>query len=466
MAAPMFLQNLQLLGFDNDKHAKGVFKKIVFDEQMFMHANNNKAFESTSHFLFAKLDPTRARKEFTKCWPMTETEYWRQSREYRSIAYRWLDELRLKCCLPGQITLRKSLFEDCRGDKITAIMFALSTYVLQTEVDRRTVARPEDHPPIRILGNTSVHMLPKDQLSTKLKSEIHRMSTAMTASRAMYTSNETWAKAARSMTNVSDDARCTSTMEENIQRVKDYVTQVALSKRTSNKKRSPENRIEPVTTKRTRTMETRPANSPEPAHSPKPIRSEPSPKPSPARTPSRTSIDEPDNNQAFSPLSYLSEKVSPVSNSFGDYCHQVVNDMLEQFYDQRTPEKALSPVIENRSARHSFASQPNWYRPSPLSQKLSPQNATDYDDELDSVYQNSPTRRASPIRTRHSRIAGSPARSSPVSRRLVEQSPAPSPAASSLHAYRAAIEAHSELGLLDETEPDHFYNSDFASPAQ
>ena len=141
-AAIPFLINLQLLGFVPEKFTtKGVFSKIVFDEHMFSHANNNKAFEATSHFLFHKLDSQRTTLEFAKCWPLTETaDYRRQSREYRSIAYRWLDELRIKQCLPGRIVLRKSYFEDCRGEKMNAIMFAFSTFVLQKVVDRRRLA--------------------------------------------------------------------------------------------------------------------------------------------------------------------------------------------------------------------------------------------------------------------------------------------------------------------------------------
>ncbi|KAI9491606.1 HAUS augmin-like complex subunit 6 N-terminus-domain-containing protein [Zychaea mexicana] len=172
-AATLFTTNLQLLGFVPEKFNTGVFRKIVFDERMFTHANNNKAFEATSHFLFHKLDATRSATEFAKCWPLSDTDYWRQSREYRTIAYRWLDELRIKQCLPGRITLRKSYFEDCRGEKLYAIMLAFSTFVVQKVLDRRLANKDKQnssiHAPIRILGTTSVTIARKEQIISNLE---------------------------------------------------------------------------------------------------------------------------------------------------------------------------------------------------------------------------------------------------------------------------------------------------------
>lgn len=131
-SAKAFLCNLFLLSFDPHEHARGIFSNVAVDEHMFRHANNNKAFEMTSHFLFEKLDPIQTRAKFHSCWPITD--YSRQSREYRAIAFRWLEDLRR--CLPGHIVLRKSYFEDCRGEKMDAIMMSFSTYVLQTVLER------------------------------------------------------------------------------------------------------------------------------------------------------------------------------------------------------------------------------------------------------------------------------------------------------------------------------------------
>ena len=124
-----FLNNLLLLGFSPEQAANGLYKHVKFDKDMFTHANNTKAFIVTSHFLFSKLDPKRARTTFKDCWPIVD--FRRQSRLYIATAFRWLEELRREGhCLSGNVTLRRSYFEDCRGEKVEAIMTSLSMHVL------------------------------------------------------------------------------------------------------------------------------------------------------------------------------------------------------------------------------------------------------------------------------------------------------------------------------------------------
>lgn len=125
-----FVNNLLLLGFSPEQSATGLYKHVKFDEDMFTHANNTKAFIATSHFLFTKLDPRRARTAFKDCWPIVD--FRRQSRLYIATAFRWLEELRREGqCLSKNVTLRRSYFEDCRGEKVEAIMTSLSMHVLK-----------------------------------------------------------------------------------------------------------------------------------------------------------------------------------------------------------------------------------------------------------------------------------------------------------------------------------------------
>ncbi|KAI9491605.1 hypothetical protein BDB00DRAFT_481749 [Zychaea mexicana] len=192
---------------------------------------------------------------------------------------------------------------------------------------------------------------------------------------------------------------------------------------------------------------------------------------------------------ASSPFSYISEKVSPLSSSFPDYCEQVVNQMMEQFQEQRTPDNIgiLSP-IDNRSVvsgRLSMISQSKSMRAtSPHTRKLSVFSRTegptpyikeskgrkadtpesslwDYYESKGgtNVYQNSPSLRP----TRPSPAISRRARTSFVDTEQLASPSGVSPAASSLYAYREAIEEQDNAGpgLLDETEPDMFYTSDF-----
>ncbi|KAI9322247.1 HAUS augmin-like complex subunit 6 N-terminus-domain-containing protein [Dichotomocladium elegans] len=175
----VFLNNLQLLGFHARDHAIGLYEHVVFDENMFSHANNVKAFIATSHFLFTKLNPRRARRVFQTCWPIVE--FRRQSREYVTAAFRWLEDLRRdNCLMPNDLVLRKSLFEDCRGQKMETIMMALSTYVLQGKVENlySKMASTSAMPPIRLLGKdayrpTSKYAMKKELEVTLVRSQIN-----------------------------------------------------------------------------------------------------------------------------------------------------------------------------------------------------------------------------------------------------------------------------------------------------
>jgi hypothetical protein len=124
-----FLVNLKMLGFDQHVHFKNA-PHLVLDENIFLHgANNSKAFEIISHYLFRCLDKKRTLYEFKECWPVTDRY---QSRRYAHIAYRWLEELRTKDNLLKYVSVRKSHLEACHGPTMNKLMLAFSTVVLST----------------------------------------------------------------------------------------------------------------------------------------------------------------------------------------------------------------------------------------------------------------------------------------------------------------------------------------------
>lgn len=132
-SAALLVTNLLLLGFSVQEHVPHG-TSFTLDEQMFHHTNNIKPFEATSHFLFDHIDHRKSRIVFQQCWPIKD--YGRQSREYRAAAFRWLEELKHAGHLPGHVVLRRSYFEDCRGEHIDTIMAALSTYALRCATRR------------------------------------------------------------------------------------------------------------------------------------------------------------------------------------------------------------------------------------------------------------------------------------------------------------------------------------------
>ncbi|KAG0178494.1 hypothetical protein DFQ28_004201 [Apophysomyces sp. BC1034] len=178
--AALFISNLSMLGFDPIKHATGALSNIQFDEEMFTrNADNNKEFVATSYFLFQLLDRTRARKTFKNCWPITD--YRRHLREYRVVAFRWLHELLRAGCLVGQIVLRRSFFEDCRGERINDIMASLSSHVIETvlscDKDKSEASR-------MISSNALSQFTTVEEKQHMLESEIDRLSSELKIERS------------------------------------------------------------------------------------------------------------------------------------------------------------------------------------------------------------------------------------------------------------------------------------------
>ncbi|KAI8577819.1 hypothetical protein K450DRAFT_250154 [Umbelopsis ramanniana AG] len=127
-------ENLSILGFKPTNNTNSHYSGVIVNQDAFSGANNTKAFELMSWFLFNKLDSHKAKKLFAHCWPIVD--YRSQPREYRSVAYKWLEELKKENRLVGDIVLRRSYLEDCRGERIEKIMMALSTLVLKTMMER------------------------------------------------------------------------------------------------------------------------------------------------------------------------------------------------------------------------------------------------------------------------------------------------------------------------------------------
>ncbi|KAJ2957990.1 hypothetical protein NQZ79_g6331 [Umbelopsis isabellina] len=107
--------NLAILGFSPSNHNNPHYSGVNLTEDAFAGANNTKAFELISWFLFNKLDSHKARKLFAHCWPIAD--YRSQPREYRSVAFKWLEELKKENKLLGDTVLRRSYLEDCRGER-------------------------------------------------------------------------------------------------------------------------------------------------------------------------------------------------------------------------------------------------------------------------------------------------------------------------------------------------------------
>ncbi|KAL1924065.1 uncharacterized protein VTP21DRAFT_7100 [Calcarisporiella thermophila] len=128
----LLYSNLALLGFS--KCLTGSFAHLEFNEEMFNSgANTIKSMEIVTWFLLQKLDPRNAEERFISCWPPLDVA---QAREYRNIVFKWIEQLKKDGFLPANLIVRRSFFDECRGDRFERILLALSTHVIQVVIAR------------------------------------------------------------------------------------------------------------------------------------------------------------------------------------------------------------------------------------------------------------------------------------------------------------------------------------------
>ncbi|KAJ1857171.1 hypothetical protein GGH12_001992 [Coemansia sp. RSA 1822] len=135
-----FWQTLLAMGFDPTTAASGTYSGVVLDAHVFEHGiYHMKAFELILHFLFSHLDSTRFKREFFDSWPIGDA---RQAREFRSHAFKWLDELRRESVeredgrWPLDVPVRRSFVDESKGIRLEQVLWTLATYVAHTLLRR------------------------------------------------------------------------------------------------------------------------------------------------------------------------------------------------------------------------------------------------------------------------------------------------------------------------------------------
>lgn len=155
-AVSLLLTNLQLLDYDNDPEQSFPINSDVFTSLK----NKGKAFEHIAYHLFHILDPeecalvcgfhptawSKINKEIMlitdqyqrldTCWPIFEPA---QSRELRNVIFKWLSDLKKNGQLGGNVLVRRTLLDDCSGDRYEELLLALSTYVLRSQLEKGNI---------------------------------------------------------------------------------------------------------------------------------------------------------------------------------------------------------------------------------------------------------------------------------------------------------------------------------------
>ncbi|KAJ3023796.1 hypothetical protein HKX48_000930 [Thoreauomyces humboldtii] len=124
----IFWTNLLLLGLEPRRHPGIALHSQVFAS----HAGAGKAMEVIVHFLLTKVDGQAAKERFATCWPVLDRGH---AREFRIVAVKWLDSLKKDGHLPPDVSVRKSHFDECRGERFEHALLALSNFVLRKEME-------------------------------------------------------------------------------------------------------------------------------------------------------------------------------------------------------------------------------------------------------------------------------------------------------------------------------------------
>lgn len=97
------------------------------------HPKSGAMLEHLLYFLFMAYDPELTRERLKNCWPVLDRP---QGREFRSILLKWIDELKrqprsqVSSVILHNMTARKSILDDPRGERFEIFLAALTTFIL------------------------------------------------------------------------------------------------------------------------------------------------------------------------------------------------------------------------------------------------------------------------------------------------------------------------------------------------
>ncbi|KAF3170408.1 hypothetical protein TWF788_010158 [Orbilia oligospora] len=123
----LLLTNLRLLDLP-------VYQDLPIDDETFsLGKNKSRAFELIAHHIFDRYDPIESKSRFAGNWPIYEPA---QSKNFRAAIVNWLTDLKKSGALHNAIIIRKSMFDECQGDRYEELLLFLSTMALKKVVQR------------------------------------------------------------------------------------------------------------------------------------------------------------------------------------------------------------------------------------------------------------------------------------------------------------------------------------------
>ncbi|KAK6356646.1 hypothetical protein TWF718_000986 [Orbilia javanica] len=123
----LLLTNLRLLDLP-------VYQDLPINDETFsLGKNKSRAFELIAYHIFDRYDPIESKSRFADTWPIYEPA---QSKNFRAAVINWLSDLKKAGVLHNAIIIRKSMFDECQGDRYEELLLFLSTMALRKVVER------------------------------------------------------------------------------------------------------------------------------------------------------------------------------------------------------------------------------------------------------------------------------------------------------------------------------------------
>lgn len=173
----LLVNNLSLLGIDV------VRPDIPISSRTFTNLENNKrASEVIFYHLLKFLDAQVCKERLSRLYPCDEIP---KAKEFRNVVYKWLSDLKRERLL-GPITVRRSMLDDCAGERYEDLLLTLSALVYTRHV--KTRSRPSHRQQISQPAlDSSSSITDLRAINLVQRYGLYKIALERTQARAMYT---------------------------------------------------------------------------------------------------------------------------------------------------------------------------------------------------------------------------------------------------------------------------------------
>ncbi|XP_041078182.1 HAUS augmin-like complex subunit 6 [Polyodon spathula] len=202
--------SLLALGFRPGDAAASIGKPtshVSLGVHMFSKPNKD-AFYIVAHFLFEKLNPTRANDVFRFCWPPLDRK---TDAEFRKMSYGWLQEIYNECggCFPKIVA---SLFLSPGGAKFINLIFHFAKYVVMQAIKKHV--RADDTWEAEVAGSKAQYLETKTMRCKLVKNRFQQ------AALRQHNLIQEYQKKAQSLVKSMRDLRAESVEYDNLRKLK------------------------------------------------------------------------------------------------------------------------------------------------------------------------------------------------------------------------------------------------------